>query len=816
MKTTRAKIILVHGTWGRGFDPERNARGADTGAPAEPRWFEAGSKFYAGLSSGLSGVLATKDISAFLWSGANSIEERRGAAACLAKTLDESVAAAREAPHFIIAHSHGGNVALNAREAMSGNPLNVHIVTMATPFLSIYRAVPRVIDRLFAICLSIGVATFAGYLLTSWATASRVLLFGPLLISLLSIIFGVVTLFCWTYGRLRTNQRPSGRRSKTLASARHINNQSLLASGILFAVGWLGFGLNSGGFLGNTDFSNWNSALFTVMLLGGPAFVLPVIIPSLLAFFSFLSVAGNVLYGAQYDAPPIYLVITNITILRSRRDEATLTLIFGEITSFLTQIAASISMIVPIVVAALFVFVLYFAIDFLLSVVRSYSECLARLTPDCVNQQPLALGVSIWMNDISAEITRYVAYGSGVSALLVLLAAICKSLFGRELLYRSLNTVVDAADTQDGSKSYNVDWCAPFEESVFSLRHSLYNNPDTLKKIVAHIRRVCATEAARDVADAVALSSAPRNPVWRKVAAFVAVGCIYAFTSSVFYAPSGALSIRCKLNSYFESSAAAGGFTVLVAGFDGDHERVGDRFAKEIAQRYGFPVIQTCLHVATTVPTARQDRSFEKGSAAWLLARYKSDLILWGKVVEGRQVELHVWQQGPIRDANIRIGLRPGDISEFVAKQLQSHLVHAIWYSAGRMSSSNPPARDYVDRVEAFVQSIDWNTGGFGRPADELRDKIDIHVAAGQVMNAAASASKHGQRASRAIAHFERASSIWDGAEKSERFKNIIQNYWRRDYRSALRLDAQLNKVKRSAELAECTWRTTKRLPKIE
>jgi hypothetical protein len=125
MKSTPAKILLVHGTWGRGFDPERNARRADTDASTESRWFEAGSKFYAGLSSGLSGVLATTDISAFLWSGANSIEERRSAAARLAKTLDESVAAAPEASHFIIAHSHGGNVALNAREAMSGNPLDL-------------------------------------------------------------------------------------------------------------------------------------------------------------------------------------------------------------------------------------------------------------------------------------------------------------------------------------------------------------------------------------------------------------------------------------------------------------------------------------------------------------------------------------------------------------------------------------------------------------------------------------------------------------------------------------------------------------------
>jgi hypothetical protein len=665
MKSTPAKIILVHGTWGRGFDPERNARRADTGASAEPRWFEAGSKFYAGLSSGLSGVLATTDISAFLWSGANSIKERRSAAARLAKTLDESVAAAPETSHFIIAHSHGGNVALNAREAMSGNPLNVHIVTMATPFLSIYRAVPRVIDRLFGICLSIGAATFAGYLSNSWEAASDILFFATLLISLLSIISGVVTLFSWMYGRLKISQRPSGTRSKMLASARHINYQTLLASGILFAACWLGFGLDSGGFLGHTEFRDANFTLFAAMLLGSPAIVLPVIIPSLLVFFSFLPVAGNVLYGAQYDAPPISRVITNIKILRSRRDEATLTLILGKITSFLTQIAASISMIVPIVAAALLVFVLYIAIDFLLSVARSYSQCLASLTPDCLNQQMLALVVSVGMNDISGEVTRYVAFGSGVSALLVLLAAICKSLFGRELLYRSLNAVVDVADTPDGSKSYNVDWCAPFEESVFSLRHSLYNNPDTLKKIVAHITRACATEAARDVAGAVALpSSAPRNTVPRKAAAFVAVGCIYALTASVFYAPSGALSIRCRLNSYFESSAAPGGFTVLVAGFDGDHEGVGDRFAKEIAQRYGFPVIQTCLHVATSVPTARQDSSFEEGSAAWLLARYKSDLILWGKVVAGPLVELQVWQRGPFRDAIIQTKLKPVDIPD--------------------------------------------------------------------------------------------------------------------------------------------------------
>lgn len=805
MKIAPAKIILVHGTWGRGFDPERNARRADTGAPAEPRWFEAGSQFYAGLSSGLSGVLATTDISAFRWSGANSIEERRSTAARLAKTLDESVTAAPDAAHFIIAHSHGGNVALNAREAMSGNPLNVHLVTMATPFLSIYRAVPRVIDRLFAICLSIGVATFAGYLLKSLAAASDILFFAPLLISLLSIILGVVTLFSWMCGRLKTSHRPSGHRSETMASARHINNQTLLVGGILFAAGWLGFGNNSGGFFGNTEFHDANFALFAAVLLGGPALVLLVLIPSLLVFFSFLPFARNVLYGAQYDAPPISRVVTNIKILRSRRDEATLTLIFGKITGFLTQIAASISMIVPIVAAALFVFVLYIAIHFLLSVVRSYSECLGSLTPDCLNQQMLASVVSVGMNNISVEITRYVAFGSGVSALLVLLAAICKSLFGRELLYRSLNAVVDAADTPGGSKSYNVDWCAPFEESVFSLRHSLYNNPDTLKKIVAHITRVCAAEAARDVAGEVALPSrAPRTPVWRKAAAFVAVGCIYAFTASVFYAPSGALSIRCKLNSYLESSAAAGGFTVLVAGFDGDHEGVDERFAKEIVQRYGFPVIQTCLHVATNVLTARQDSSIEEGSAAWLLARYKSDLILWGKVMAGPQVEVQVWQRGPFREPIIQTKLKPVDIPDFVARQLQSDLIHAIEYSAMETSSSNPPANlaSYADQVDAFVQSFNRNLDGLGGPLDDflrVRDSIEIHVAAGRVMSLAAVAAKDGLRTKKAVAYFDLASTLWEAAGNQ---KDMVPNNWRRDANIALLQDARLNKDEGSAKLA--------------
>ncbi|WP_271609901.1 MULTISPECIES: esterase/lipase family protein [unclassified Bradyrhizobium] len=808
MKSTPAKVILVHGTWGRGFNPESKSLRTQA-APAEPRWFEMGSKFYSALASALAGLVTAADLNSFPWSGANSIEERRSAATRLARILDDSVAAAPDVPHFIIAHSHGGNLALDAREAMLGSPFNVHILTMATPFLSIYRAVPRIIDRLFVICLSLGAAAFAGYLLIAWTFASNIFLYVPWLLSLLSIIFGIITFCVWVYRALLATQRPS-RRSRTLEFARRINNHTLLVSSIIFAASWLSFGRNSAGIFGSTDSHDANFALFALLLLGGAVVVLPVIIPSLLVFFASRSIAGNILYGPQYESPKISRVSSNLKILRSRRDEATLTLLFGKLASFLTHIAASISMIIPIAAASIVVFFSYIAMKYLLSAVQSHSECLASLTPDCVNQQLRALIVSVSMNDSVGKISHYVAFGLGMSVFLVLLAVSCKSFFGRELFYRSLNAAVDVSDTPGGSSSYKVHWCAPSEGGLLSLRHSLYNNPDALKAIVAYIEQACTTKEPLDDVTAGELPSVARkNEIWRNAVAFAAVGCIYAVTTSIAYAPSGARSIRCSLVSYFEPSAAAGGFTVLVAGFEGDFEGVGDRFAKTMAQQYGFPVIQTCLQVSTSAATGKRGSSFGEGSAAWLLRRHNSDLILWGKVTDEKRVELHVWHRGPFRDPSIQTELKPADVATFVATKLQSDLVHAIEYSARETSSSNPPPilAKYADQVDALAQSIDRNANELGASARlegplrdflRLRDTIGIHVASGRLMKTAATASNDGQRAKKAVAHFERASAMWDGAGKN---KSSLSNDWKRDESAALLLDAQLNKNKVSAKL---------------
>jgi hypothetical protein len=99
--TAPIKIILVHGTWGRGFNPCNDGPAKAEAKAVPPLWFESGSKFYDALVSGLAALAPVPKLSAFLWSGANSIEERRDAAAHLARTIDESVAESSESRHFL-------------------------------------------------------------------------------------------------------------------------------------------------------------------------------------------------------------------------------------------------------------------------------------------------------------------------------------------------------------------------------------------------------------------------------------------------------------------------------------------------------------------------------------------------------------------------------------------------------------------------------------------------------------------------------------------------------------------------------------------
>jgi hypothetical protein len=148
-------ITLVHGTWPRKFFPRiflfkqriRELTGRRRPWDPPPFWYEDGSPFLARLSAELRDI--PHKIRPLLWSGKNSITERDKAAHILAEHLSAEHAEHPQATQLVIAHSHGGNIALHALyhlhqpdgarlcEADSATPL---VVTLATPFIEVHHA----------------------------------------------------------------------------------------------------------------------------------------------------------------------------------------------------------------------------------------------------------------------------------------------------------------------------------------------------------------------------------------------------------------------------------------------------------------------------------------------------------------------------------------------------------------------------------------------------------------------------------------------------------------------------------------------------
>jgi len=134
-------ITLVHGTWGRGFFPRRRRQNRP------PFWFEEASPFLTRLSAELGDI--PHKIKPLLWCGANSIYERDETARVLAEYLSAEHTEHPQATQLIIAHSHGGNIALRAlhhlqkRDASQlyrADSVNPLVVTLATPFIEVHRA----------------------------------------------------------------------------------------------------------------------------------------------------------------------------------------------------------------------------------------------------------------------------------------------------------------------------------------------------------------------------------------------------------------------------------------------------------------------------------------------------------------------------------------------------------------------------------------------------------------------------------------------------------------------------------------------------
>jgi Protein of unknown function (DUF2974) len=137
-------VTLVHGTI-PSLGPKRLFR--------QQRWIQEGSLFCLTMSASVNALFLP-----FSWSGKNSHKARLAAGQDLAASLRRTFADHPSRRHYVIAHSHGGNVALYALKELSEDERHFisGVVTMGTPFIhSSPRDTVYIRDNLM-LCLSKG------------------------------------------------------------------------------------------------------------------------------------------------------------------------------------------------------------------------------------------------------------------------------------------------------------------------------------------------------------------------------------------------------------------------------------------------------------------------------------------------------------------------------------------------------------------------------------------------------------------------------------------------------------------------------------
>lgn len=111
-------VTLVHGTFARN-------------AP----WTSPVSNLVGRLQDA---ALGRVQVRIFSWSGLNSFGARARAAAVLANDIENLPRHQLKVPHYLVGHSHGGNVAMSAALALKKQTIS-GVVCLATPFLTTYR-----------------------------------------------------------------------------------------------------------------------------------------------------------------------------------------------------------------------------------------------------------------------------------------------------------------------------------------------------------------------------------------------------------------------------------------------------------------------------------------------------------------------------------------------------------------------------------------------------------------------------------------------------------------------------------------------------
>jgi len=118
----RIAITCVHGTYGR--------------SRSQSAWYRKTSPIVREIASRATSKKFTIEHGYVEWSGCNSSLARRKGAQLVRKRLMRVANDGSFAYHIIIAHSHGGNVALTALDHSRLNGPETHLICLSTPFLN--------------------------------------------------------------------------------------------------------------------------------------------------------------------------------------------------------------------------------------------------------------------------------------------------------------------------------------------------------------------------------------------------------------------------------------------------------------------------------------------------------------------------------------------------------------------------------------------------------------------------------------------------------------------------------------------------------
>lgn len=180
MSTPKNIVILIHGTWG-----------------LNSPWTLEGSA----LRRVLRETFGEECIERFRWSGWNSHQARLKASKRLAARVRRSLSSYLDAKHFVIAHSHGGNVLLySMRDDPSIRRIS-GILFMGTPFMAcetrdVYQSLGALPFLLSALCWVIPLFLFIGL-----ARANRVLRISDGFFMLVSLLIAICAGGCWWFAK---------------------------------------------------------------------------------------------------------------------------------------------------------------------------------------------------------------------------------------------------------------------------------------------------------------------------------------------------------------------------------------------------------------------------------------------------------------------------------------------------------------------------------------------------------------------------------------------------------------------------------------